>query len=286
MSPDPRGDVLLYVHGAGRQVGAEELRASCDAALGNRYRPRSRIAWYSNVCHGSSTEPDRVIAEIAAQESLAETAAERLMAFVAAELGHGVAEPDLEAATRFAADVFAAAAELPLPRASVGWPNLPRAIALVLVRDVTLYLLGERARPMRQPLLDELARDPRPTAVVAHSLGSVIAYDVMAATGAEVPLLVTPGSPLGWSFVLDRLRDRVGGPHPFPPTLGAWANVRAAWDFKAEPTAGLRPRFGDGADRRLVDHLGVDNPWDPHDLPGYLRTRELRGELERMLGPG
>jgi len=60
---------------------------------------------------------------------------------------------------------------------------------------------------------------PRPMVVIAHSLGSVVAWDLLADPRIEIDLLVTLGSPLTQSAV-------VVDPTPFPyDRVGAWLNV-------------------------------------------------------------
>lgn len=64
-----------------------------------------------------------------------------------------------------------------------------------------------------------LRRAPRPRVVVAHSLGSVVAWDLLADPRVEVDLLITLGSPLGQPAV-------VVEPLAFPyDRVGAWLNV-------------------------------------------------------------
>ena len=64
-----------------------------------------------------------------------------------------------------------------------------------------------------------IVRAPRPLVVVAHSLGSVVAWDLLADPRIEIDLLVTLGSPLTQPAV-------VVDPSPFPyDRVGAWLNV-------------------------------------------------------------
>lgn len=64
-----------------------------------------------------------------------------------------------------------------------------------------------------------------PAVVVAHSLGTVVAVEALHETAAQVPLLVTCGSPLAMrTVVLPRLRPT---PLTTPPTVARWLNV---WD--------------------------------------------------------
>ena len=61
--------------------------------------------------------------------------------------------------------------------------------------------------------------------VVSHSLGTVVAYNVLMSRSApfpdvKVPLFVTLGSPLAVNAVKSRVR-----PHTFPTPVGKWYNA-------------------------------------------------------------
>nr|WP_245346766.1 hypothetical protein [Arthrobacter stackebrandtii] len=104
--------------------------------------------------------------------------------------------------------------------------------------------------------------------IVAHSLGSVIAADLLLRlpVDVEVSALITIGSPLAnGRFKLDDLRDALTDP---PPHLSWWVNFRNAWD----PVAirrGLSSVFP-----WMLDHTintGSDtNPAVPHGAIAYL----------------
>lgn len=64
-----------------------------------------------------------------------------------------------------------------------------------------------------------LLRAPRPRTVIAHSLGSIVAWDLLADPRIEIDLLVTLGSPLAQPAVTTEA-------FPFPyHRVGAWLNV-------------------------------------------------------------
>ncbi|MFE7383281.1 hypothetical protein ACFU9F_23270 [Streptomyces zhihengii] len=129
---------------------------------------------------------------------------------------------------------------LPGLRRAGQWANGSRL--LLHLSQVGRYLdrrprragLGEAVRAR---LLD--AMDPgRPTVVVSHSLGTVVAYEALHAHPGPVPLWVTLGSPLALGgVVLDRLVPR---PPHCPPHVGSWLNF---WD-RDDVVVG-RPRLAD-----------------------------------------
>jgi hypothetical protein len=117
----------------------------------------------------------------------------------------------------------------------------------------------------------EAAVEPDTRVIVGHSLGSVIAYEALAAHPEwPVTTLVTLGSPLGTRrLVFDRLvpapRDERG---QWPGSISAWTNVSDAGDAVAIVKR-LAPLFGD----RIVD-ISVHNGAKAHDVRPYLTAAE------------
>jgi hypothetical protein len=111
----------------------------------------------------------------------------------------------------------------------------------------------------------------RTEVVVAHSLGSVVAYEALCARpGLPDLTLVTLGSPLAVrGLVLDRL---VPQPHNgrarWPTPVKRWTNIADRGDVVAL-TKELAPVFGD----RVTDVL-VHNGAKAHDVRPYLTARE------------
>ncbi|WP_123962345.1 alpha/beta fold hydrolase [Streptomyces sp. TLI_185] len=82
-------------------------------------------------------------------------------------------------------------------------------------------MLDERVCDRILGFLDE----DRPTVVIAHSLGSVVALEALHQHRGPVPLLVTVGSPIGMRTVVrPRLRPQ---PPATPNCVGRWLNY---WD--------------------------------------------------------
>ncbi|MFI6322770.1 CHAT domain-containing protein [Nonomuraea sp. NPDC050556] len=116
--------------------------------------------------------------------------------------------------------------------------------ALEFVRETAVYLDSPARRERaREEVAATIARE-RPYLVVAHSLGSVVAYEALwAHPELQVDLLVTTGSPLG----LDPIFERLGfGRGAKPPGVDTWINRSDPDDIIAFP-ADLRDRF-DGVD--------------------------------------
>lgn len=65
---------------------------------------------------------------------------------------------------------------------------------------------------------------PRPRVILAHSLGSLVAWDLIGTPGMDIDLLITMGSPLALPF--NESLDIAQGRAEFPyDRVGAWLNV-------------------------------------------------------------
>jgi hypothetical protein len=125
--------------------------------------------------------------------------------------------------------------------------------------------------------------------VVAHSLGTVIAYDCLKRVGdcPAVDGLLTIGSPLGLSEVQDKLEPEYSKNDGFPDKLeGGWVNVFDPLD----PVAGFDPRLADeyrDGNAKVIDDIDEPNEgaWR-HSIVKYLRGPLLRDRLAQMLEIG
>lgn len=121
---------------------------------------------------------------------------------------------------------------------------------------------------LRQAALDRvraaIGQDTR--VVVAHSLGSVVAYEALCSLPEHpVRALVTIGSPLGVPMVVDRLQPAPNPPKGWPGGQDlVWTNLADRGDVVAL-VKDLRPVFGD-----RVHSVTVDNGAHAHDATAYL----------------
>jgi pimeloyl-ACP methyl ester carboxylesterase len=128
-----------------------------------------------------------------------------------------------------------------------------------------------------------------PVVVVAHSLGTVIAYDCLKRVGdcPSVDGLLTIGSPLGLSEVQDKLAPEYSKQDGFPAKLlGPWVNVYDPLD----PVAGFDPAIADEYRQEgtsLIEDINEPNQgaWR-HSIVKYLRGPRLRDRLTQLLGIG
>lgn len=157
--------------------------------------------------------------------------------------------------------------------------DLDRLGIAAIFADVAAYL-GDQG--VREAVLDQVLREtPRDGSlvVVSHSLGTVVALDVLTRLGpsVDVGLLVTAGSPLGLDTVYERLL--AGGPRR-PGQVAHWFNV---WCPTDPVTIGCP--LSDDWRGELVETC-VTNPMSRvHDIEEYLAHPEVAREIAASLTP-
>jgi hypothetical protein len=124
--------------------------------------------------------------------------------------------------------------------------------------------LGDEIRSRVQEAIDSQTR-----VLVAHSLGSVVAYEYLCLEPEHgVETLVTLGSPLGLRSIQARLRTARDDGRPAPPRgVERWVNIRDPSDPVA-CAGGLSATWP-----AVADEL-VDNGGDPHAVTRYLGKRQ------------
>ena len=136
--------------------------------------------------------------------------------------------------------------------------------------------IGSQVRELvKAPLRAAWAQQQR-VLLIAHSMGSVIAYDALWELWHEegcrerIDLLLTLGSPLGMRFVQRRLRGAaMQAVSRYPGNIRRWINVATEGDLTAlDPT--LHDDFAEMERAGLTEHIV-----DMHKgVFGYFRGRE------------
>ncbi|GAA4573989.1 hypothetical protein GCM10023193_69100 [Planotetraspora kaengkrachanensis] len=104
--------------------------------------------------------------------------------------------------------------------------------------EVATYLGGGDPRVRARDTVADVIRRRQPRVVIAHSLGSVVAYEAFwAHSDLSTELLVTLGSPLGMrDVVFERLSPvPVHGRGARPPGVKRWINIADKDDIAAIP---------------------------------------------------
>jgi len=169
----------------------------------------------------------------------------------------------------------------------------------VTLQDSMRYFRNENgvATEIRSMVADSLRTAQNAGArilLLTHSLGSVIAYDVLwefshrAGIDIKVDTFVTVGSPLGMNFVRHRLLSaRERGHCRYPDNIRSWQNLSAvgemtaldrvfADDYHEMLELGLVDEINDRLD--LLTYFRGPEGLNVHKCYGYMVTREL-GEV-------
>ena len=151
-------------------------------------------------------------------------------------------------------------------------PGLSAASIALVTRDVYQYLKNPTVRKRIDDGVLQAMVPGVPTVVVAHSLGTVVAYNLLkregAARGWVVPLFVTLGSPLGVTAIRQAM-----SPIEHPSCVGAWFNAMDPRDVVALYPLD-RNRFD--VEPPILNKTDVRNETDNrHGIGGYLDDAEV-----------
>lgn len=161
-------------------------------------------------------------------------------------------------------------------------PGASAASIALATRDVHDYLKNPGIQHFIESGVREAIPSGEESIVVAHSLGTVVAYNLLRregeARGWKVPLFVTLGSPLAVTAIKQALR-----PLQFPAVVSAWFNAMDPDDVVAlhplEPSRFAVPDPG------IENYTGVDNQTsNQHGISGYLGDPEVARRIHRALG--
>jgi pimeloyl-ACP methyl ester carboxylesterase len=181
------------------------------------------------------------------------------MAYVADALVRGESETSEEA--------------LPLPKAAR--VAIFRALVKRTFADVYAYFFGGSGDGMRERMRGALDAVDGPVVVVSHSLGTIIAYDVLRERRRNVPLLITAGSPLA----VQEIQDLVMTPLRVPDGVTEWRNVADGRDLVALDKT-IRPEYTPA--ERVRDFLVVNDSDTHHGIDQYLRTPPVHDSVAAL----
>lgn len=311
----PKANTVVYIHGISNKPVASILKCQWDNALfGVELGDRSRMAYWVNrayypepevaSCAGSdlvvtdeqaaTTSSITALADTAEVEEAQNKAVEReidtlaetpeqnaFLKRIAARMK--TVETDVPSGTQVA-EVDTKILPLPGPLRLI----VARQLTRVFLRDVNDFLFdADRRKAMTDSLAERLSAGGDPFVVVAHSQGTMIAYEVLRHLDPakfQVPLFVTIGSPLGMQEVQDVFKQWTGKKRLEPPACVAkWVNVAAYLDPVAiDPT--LKNEFSNST--KITDHRvwNPDAPRHPHSGTGYLSTKPVRAAVRETLG--
>lgn len=138
-------------------------------------------------------------------------------------------------------------------------------IAVAFMPEVYRYLASPHRRRQAREAVARAIAESGGKVVVAHSLGSVVAYEALHAfDGLGVESFITLGSPLGLSGAVFDMLDPApaDGFGSRPPGLRHWINIADAGDLVALP-------------RRLGDRFPVDVHEEVHMASADFHTLDM-----------
>lgn len=155
------------------------------------------------------------------------------------------------------------------------------------LRDLNRYVqnrngAADAARGKLKTVLNNAAAAERPILLLAHSMGSVIAYDALwqlsqeTGPGTRIHLLVTMGSPLGQKLIQRRLLS--SKEQRFPQNIGNWINLAAIGELTAIDMT-LKSDFGEMVDLGLVADIDDRAIYNYYHMHGTLNVHAEYGYL-------
>ena len=159
-------------------------------------------------------------------------------------------------------------------------PHASSTTVALRTRDVYIYLNNPAFRKKINDGVESAFNKDVETVVVGHSLGSVVAYDVLRKTGDTnnwtVPLYMTLGSPLAVTAIKQALR-----PIDHPSCVSKWFNAMDERDIV--PLYSLDSENFD-VTPPIENKTDVDNFTDNHHgIIGYLSDAEVAKRLHEAL---
>jgi hypothetical protein len=139
-------------------------------------------------------------------------------------------------------------------------------VAAATISNVDAYTSRPARRQRVRNLVADTIRDQQASVVVAHSLGSIVAYEALHEhPDLEVDLFVTLGSPMGIPALFRKLDpEPLDGMGSRPLAVRRWVNIADSGDLVAIP-----PNLGNLFP--VNQHAAADlGPFNPHTLGGYL----------------
>lgn len=282
---------VIYVHGMLNKPPAAVLKDQWDRALfGVKMGERTHMAYWADIRYPqplSSTTAQSLEQEYSTLNSV--LSQDDFVDDVVSRVNQGA---DARAFARALATRMLSENRPALTRAlgkseyhaQVNFPDwFTRWFVRSFTPDVAAYLFdrGQREK-IRDRLRMWLSSGPGPFVVVAHSMGTIVAYDVLhefARRGDPVPLLVTMGSPLG----IEEIQQRVRRPLGVPGQVGHWHNFAAKFDIVSIDRS-LSDEYPPTS--RISDHpietTGLlDNP---HNVEGYLGHPDVKSVVANVVG--
>jgi hypothetical protein len=177
----------------------------------------------------------------------------------------------------------------------VGFDKISTEILKVRLVDLATYYSDEGKRDDLRVRLRKKLEDNKDKRImlIAHSMGSIVAYDVLRNLGRDMPgleisHLVTIGSPLGLPYVLQKIREENASIRT-PSIVKRWTNLADRRDPVAVDVH-LQDEFepndqGVAVEDRLIINTYVSprGKQNFHKIYGYLRAPEMTSVVKAFI---
>lgn len=199
----------------------------------------------------------------------------------------GASEADMKIATswkrRLLRNVFAFADALPFTVPALATEELE-----IHLHDLKRYArnadgVADEVRSKLAQVLSTAVADDRPVLLIAHSMGSVIAFDTLweqrMNPDLSIDLLLTMGSPLGQKLIQRRLLgSKAKGIDRYPTSIKNWINLAAVGELTAIDTK-LRNDYSDMIDNGFVADIDDREVRNYYHMHGALNVHAEYGYL-------
>ena len=153
-------------------------------------------------------------------------------------------------------------------------PKVGQSSIELFTRDVWYYLTRKGLRLQIDAVVDAAIPKNEPCVVVAHSLGTIVAYNLLMNRNkrSNIKALITIGSPLGIEAIWSRLPSD-SPPRKAPEGVGSWFNARDAQDTVALYELSADVYRGNPV---VTNYSGVKNSSDnQHGIVQYLEDGSI-----------
>ncbi|MGQ0538361.1 MAG: S8 family serine peptidase [Gemmatimonadaceae bacterium] len=295
---------IIYIHGIGNKPTESVLRCQWDHALFEfPLGERSRMAyWCQEDRHGPPLDTSCGVGDLLHTQAIGAPgfgarALERELSVeeIVDEVARTKRERD--SLSRLAKEMERAPAsgngKLPKTLSAKGiedWdpPSfLVKFLTGLFIKDVRDFFFDEgRRRRMLKSLRDRLDTGGGPFIIIAHSLGSMVAYSLLQAAAEDaydIALFVTIGSPLGLAEARDRIAAINGLPNkkrlPIPRCVDTWLNFFDEKDPVSRGVELIEFYSRSGAHIQDMRFPNPARPRDPHSATGYLSGIDVRSAV-------
>jgi hypothetical protein len=150
------------------------------------------------------------------------------------------------------------------------FPSVSTHFIKQFLQSVFCYLTNKNAlREINELVRDKLFFTPEPTVLVGHSLGSVVAYQVLHAYRPKfVERFITIGSPLAISAI----KQRLAPPPSRPPSISEWIN---GFDRNDIVALNQLDQYNFPIDLGVSQIEIANDTENHHGISGYLKNEQL-----------